>query len=755
MKKNQNILISFFIRHHRFGIYLLIVILFNIVGVRLFKHVRVDITRNNSYSISKVSKEIVSSLADPIRIKVFFSKNLPAPYDGTERYLRDLLSEYGLYANRHFNYTFYDCSEGKENTPEKIKQNIKTANDFGIYSVNVQSVEKDEVKVVKAYMGVVVQHGDMIERIPAVESTAGLEYRMTSIMQNMINKISALQSIKGKVQVKLYLPETFKIVAPFVPIQGLESIPEKVEEAIEKSMERNFNKLEYVHVKDNPNEAMLEEINALRLLSLEWKNFNSPTTGQAIPGGKGFAAIVTRYGDRTEKYELLSAQPTLRMTPAGLQAVDSYHVSDLENLDESINAMVDKLLEINDDVAYLDAKGTVSTTSGGNNPFAGRLGLPNQEKAEGQHFVDFIEKTYKLQRVDLKNLANVPGVLIIAGAKEEFNDTELFQVDQHLMQGKPLIILTSGIKEEDSEQNKLARQFGQFNPPTYSALKTGLEKLLKHYGVEVKNKIVMDKQSYVERRRDSFGAGMAEPRNIHHILKLSRDQINKDFDVLENIKEIYLISSSPLIIDEENLSTKNIKATPLFHSSRNAWEADNLQFGNIPPANEEMGQYVTGYVLEGEFESYFAQSGVPASEDETEESGAAAKSASGNSAIEGQNTFIKKGKAAKLMVISTEEVIKNTVIDAQGQTPNAVAILNLIDHMANRSEWARMRSKTQSHNPIDPYDPQAFFISRILTNRQYIKAFNIVGLPLIIAVSGLMIYQRRKTRRDKISKQFI
>ena len=67
----------------------------NWVGIKLFY--RLDLTANGLYSLSDASVTAVESLEDPLTIHVFFSQNVPAPHNNTERYLRDLLAEYSSY----------------------------------------------------------------------------------------------------------------------------------------------------------------------------------------------------------------------------------------------------------------------------------------------------------------------------------------------------------------------------------------------------------------------------------------------------------------------------------------------------------------------------------------------------------------------------------------------------------------------------------------------------------------------------------
>ncbi len=95
-------------KYFKLLIYLIVIVLVNLAGITLF--FRMDLTENKIFSLSDVSQEVVSSLSEPLTIKVFFTKNLPAPHNNTERYLRDLLKEYEIHANTFFNYKFYDVS---------------------------------------------------------------------------------------------------------------------------------------------------------------------------------------------------------------------------------------------------------------------------------------------------------------------------------------------------------------------------------------------------------------------------------------------------------------------------------------------------------------------------------------------------------------------------------------------------------------------------------------------------------------------
>ena len=148
-------------RNVQLALYIVIIILINLVGSTL--NFRCDLTRNHTFSLSERSKHIVSNLKENLKIKVLFSKDLPAQHTSIYRYLKDLLEEYDYYGNEYFSYEIVD---------EKDLE--KQANDYGIRPVQSQEFENDQVKVRRTYMALVLQQSDIVEKIVAITEPTGL-----------------------------------------------------------------------------------------------------------------------------------------------------------------------------------------------------------------------------------------------------------------------------------------------------------------------------------------------------------------------------------------------------------------------------------------------------------------------------------------------------------------------------------------------------------------------------------------------------
>ena len=332
-------------KYIKFLIYLIIVVLVNVAGITLF--FRMDLTANRMYSISNVSKKVVSTLSEPLTIKVFFTKNLPAPHNNTERYLHDMLEEYAIYANNHFNYHFYDVSAEEGELSEKSQENQKLANNYGIHPIQIQAIEKDEVKFMKAYMGLVLIHGDIIEKVPNILNTDGLEYKLTTAIQKLNNKVSALLALPDKIKVKLFLSSSLNQVAPFMGLNQLPEVPAQIERIVQQANTKTYGKLEYSFLDPTRDPSLEEAARAHQILQLNWPALQKNN----IAAGKGYAGLVMAYQQKAVNIPLIQV---FKIPLIGTQ----YKLSNLDQMEAVINSSLEALIDINQDLGLLTGFGS-------------------------------------------------------------------------------------------------------------------------------------------------------------------------------------------------------------------------------------------------------------------------------------------------------------------------------------------------------------------------------------------------------------
>ena len=716
----------------KFFIYLIVIVLINLAGTTLF--FRLDLTENGIYSISKASRQVVSTLSEPLTIKVFFTKNLPAPNNNTEQYLHDLLEEYSIFANQYFNYTFYDVSPDEGDIKQETKENRELAENYGIRPVQIQLVEKDEIKFQKAYMGLVLIHGDIIEKIPTITTIDGLEYKLTTAIKKLNNKISALLGLQEKIKINLILSSSLKIVAPYMKLNNLSGLSKTIEEIVQNLNEKSYGKLEFQYLDPSKDPDLEKIINKYNIMNLKWPDFANGN----IKAGNGAIGLLMVYKDKAVTIPLLHI---LRLPIIGTH----YEMADMNEMEEIISINIESLIDINEDIGYLADHGTL-TIQGVSPDDPAR----QREQSNLNSFKILTEENYSIKPVNLKekNISESLGTLIIARPTEAFTEYELFQIDQFLMHGKNLALFVDSFKEVmPGGQQGMA--FGQ--GPVYLPINTGLEKLLKHYGISVKKSYVMDENCYKQELPQQLGGGQ---RLIYFAPFIKNKFINKDVNFMKNIKRLIAIKISPLEIDKELIEKNGLTAHKLFASSEKSWEMSgqinlNPMFISPPPADEKKS-FPLAYILEGQFPSYFAGKPIPekkAPEKNNENNSDQKDNKTGidSPKIESEGEFISKGKQAKIFIISSSDMLTDNVLDQEGRSSNAVFVMNVLDYLNNREEIAVMRSKEQRFNPLQ---------ESAAGTKTFLKSFNIAGLPILVVIFGLFVLLRRHSRKKRILMMF-
>lgn len=726
-------------KYIKFLIYLAVIILINLVGITLF--FRIDLTQNNIYSLSKASKESVATLSEPMTIKVFFTENLPAPHNNTWRYLRDLLEEYSIYANDYFNYRFYNVSPKEQGVTRQAIENQELAENYGIYPVEIRTVEQDEIKFKKAYMGLVLIHGDLIEKIPALTSTDRIEYELTTAINKLNNKISRLAGLDEKINIRFIMSSSLETVAPYMGLNELARLPEQIKEAVDALNDRNYNQLAYEYTNPGLADKLDKILEQYNLMSLKWPDIPE----ENIKAGRGAIGLVMSYKDKIKEVQLMNV---VRLPIIGTR----YELIDTDNLNEIINENIETLIGINEDIGYLADHGAPSLMGG--------MAIGQQQTDSLRNFNMHLSQNYSIKEIMLKE-EQIPeslNCLIIAQPTEKFTDYELFKIDQALMRGTSLAIFSDAYKQ--SQQT--GQQFN-FNQPGYEPFDSGLKKLLAHYGIRLRDAFVMDKNCYKQTMPAQAGGG---ERPIYYAPVIENQNINNDLDFMKSIKGMITLQNSPLELADERIKDQNITVHKLFSSSDQSWLQSgrtnlNPIFMQPPEENQEFKSYPLAYMLEGEFQSYFKDKQIPVRmtdkpeedpeagnqrpEMQSEEQQAQSDAEINLSEIKSDQEFVAAGKPAKLAVIGTSALLKDNLLDQEGRSPNTTFVLNIIDALNNRGDIAAMRGKSQRFNPLDETTAMA---------KTSVKILNIAGLPVLVVLLGLFAWWRRRVRKKQIQMMF-
>lgn len=691
-------------------LFIIAVILLNLVASRAF--LRWDLTKSKSYSLSPASKELVRTVEEPLDVKVFFSRNLPAPYSTVYQYVQDILSEYKTASKGRLSYAFYDMDDS---------ENQSLARKYGINQVQIQEFSQNEMGFKSAYMGMAFSYADQIEKLDGLTQTDGLEYKISQTIGKIISNTNALAGISDEVTVTLYRSDE---LADF-GISGYDEMEKLVQDAFGKVNAKFQNRMTFSVKDPDPAEAVaLSERYGIQALA--WEDGQGATRHGAL-------GLVVEAGD---KFRVVPLQMT--------SMIFTYVINGLDNLEENLTNSVKALASRSSKIAYLTNHGELSLADAQN-------GAAN--------FAGLLEDSYTLEELDLSK-SEIPGgvqTLMINGPKTAFSEAELYKVDQFLLKGGNLMLF---LDPYDAQSNPYT---GETN---YEKITTGLERLLAKYGIKTENAYVLDEDCYTQSTQQ-YG-------NLHFYYApvLNDKSLNQKNPISANLG--YVIFLMPGVFDTTEAAAKaDEKVTVLASSSDKSWTmADNVMlnpFTVSPPADKSgMKSYELAVLVEGKFESAFAKAPeLPATdgagadgtaegtaEDGATESAAGATAAAasttatggtGPAGLNAQNHAAKSLQEGKIFLASTSYITGPQILQAGSDDPVAKFLQNSVDYMNGNADLCTMRTKGLSLNTLHlTSGPLVAFA----------KYFNILGLAVIFALIGGFALLSRSAHRKEIRLRY-
>ena len=674
---------------------------------------RLDLTENGLYSLSPPSIDAVSALREPLTIRAFFTPNLPAPYNTAEQAVRDLLEEYAVYGGDLFNYQFISMGAEEVGQEEAIA-NEELARQYLIYPIQIERLERDEVTLSTAYTGMALIHGDLIETIPSITDPDQLELTITEAITKLTERISSLLALEEDIMVRLYFSSPLTMLAP-----GVDQFPAAVEELVKELNAGYFDRLQFEHVDADEELVPLEEATRLRLAPLQLQG----PDGSAVLAYAGLSVT--------------SAETTITMNL--LQgSVMGYQLADLETIRRSLDDTLKNVLGTQEEMGYLADFETP--------PYRGRANATtptDMVEAELSNLFQLVTQEYTYRGLLLEDRMVPEGLrsMLVVGPQEPLNEWALFQIDQFLLRGGSLMLFLDS-------HNIFVSQGGGFGGGGAFHLprETGLEAMLEHYGIRLKQSYVLDEQAFVQRQPSPRG-GYVESE-IYFAPLLKEAEIDQEVSFLTNLEELIMLNISPLELASESLQ-EGVRYTEALRTSSTAWEMEGRidLMGAQPPGEDVRTSFPLAYLAEGTFTSYFAEREIPerprdepSSQDDEEE----AQPIISAEELQAEQSFTPEGEG-RLFVVGTSAILGSGFIDVQGRNPNSLLLLNLIDAMNGREDRALMRTKGRRVRPLREIEPPV---------RTAIKTFAVAGLPALVVLAGVVVWVLGGMRRHRIRLQY-
>jgi len=403
---------------------------------------------------------------------------------------------------------------------------------------------------------------------------------------------------------------------------------------------------------------------------------------------------------------VLQYEDNFKLIPVTIQrSFFGYAVDGLDELDTTIS----------EDLQSLLSKGTVMGYITGHNE------LDRTDETYSGYLDKAISKMYKVQDIDL-NSEDIPsgiGTIMINGPQMDYTEEELYKIDQFIMRGGNVMFFIDGMNQDGTAQYTGGPQF------VPNAL--NLDRLLTAYGIDRKTNIVFDNQCFVN-NQTQYGT-----LKYYWAPELQKNQLAKKNPITKNLGYVYMFQNGQLDLSKAKENT-DVKVTVLAKSSDEAWTMSENIFLNPmamnPPSQTQSYDLVA--ILEGKFSSAFES--APVSENENQDN-----------TLTTSNHLSSSIRPGKIFIANSSYITTRNVINETANTPAAMFILNAVDYMNGNVDLCTMRSKNLSANTLNIKSNGAAL---------FWKYFNEIGLAILVAVCGFIVWRMRSKRRKAINAKY-
>jgi ABC-2 type transport system permease protein len=578
------------LRHRRWG-WMIGLAAANFIAANLWlapvKWARADITEDNLYSLSDATRQQLASLREPLLIKGYFSAKTHPLLAPLVPRVKDLLEEYAVAAGGRARVEFIDPTTDRA-------QEEEAAEKYGIRPVPFQTASRYQAAVVSSYFDLVIAYGDQYETLgyrDLIEVKARGERDLDVVLKNPEYEIT--RAIRKVVNAYQAGGSPFEMLQRTVTFMGYVSPDERLPETL-RTLRADL-------------VALLDEMKKQSNGKLK-VDFEDPDAGNGALANK----LQKEFGFGPQIASLLDPQPfwfymMLKSDDQTVQ-VPLPESLDKEALKRSLNAALRRLAP-----GFLKTVAVVKPQAPG--PTGGGHGYSKLTQT--------LEENVRIKESDLKS-GHVPedADLLMVLAPQDFDDKQRFAIDQFLMRGGSVVLLTSPFDVQLNQGITASKQ------------SSGLKEWLAHNGLELGDSMVLDSRNAalpvpVERNVGGFAIREIRMLPYPHFPDLRGDSLNPDNPITSNLEQLTLNWASPITVDAEK--NKERKVTELLKSSPQAWTSDDLNmvpdYSAYPDTgfapSDNLKSRLLAVAVEGRFESFYQGKESPLAKTAGEDTNAA------------------------------------------------------------------------------------------------------------------------------------
>lgn len=189
--KNQNL--------QKFAMTLVVIIAINLLGHFVFK--RFDLTRDQRYTLSETSVDIINRVAEPLVIDVFLEGQFPPEFRRLQLETKQLLEEFSAYnANIKFNFV-----NPMENEDESV-ENMRMLYSKGLTPINITVDDKGKQSQEVVFPWAIANYGEKSAKIQLLKNMMG-----ASTQEKVVSSVQHLEYAVAEAIQKLTTEKKKKI----------------------------------------------------------------------------------------------------------------------------------------------------------------------------------------------------------------------------------------------------------------------------------------------------------------------------------------------------------------------------------------------------------------------------------------------------------------------------------------------------------------------------------------------------------------
>lgn len=677
-----------------------------------FSSLRIDLTKNQIYTLSEVSQNLVKKLDEPLFIRGFFSAKTHPLLSPLVPQIRDTLKEYEEIGNGNIRLEFIDPRDDEE---LETLANQK----YGIKPIPFQFADRHQAELINSYFNIVIEYGDQFEVLGFKDlievkprgdmdvdvKLRNLEYDITRSIKKSLYGFQSLDHLF------LGLDSPLKFTG-YISNRGLPKQLDEFKKTLGKVLD------DY------------KKISGGKLAVEFYDPSGDPNMASEIYENYGFQPMATSLLSEGSFYFYMTISNPEQIAVIPLpQELDEGSLK--RNFESAFKRLSPGFLKT---VGLIVPKPEVPQ-----NPYMPQKNPPRTYQLIEQK----LSENYSVKQVDLE-YGEIDGDidLLLILAPKELSQKDLFIIDQFLMKGGTIMMSSSPFAVKMTPDGGIMAEKYESN----------MENWLNHHGIIQERQLVLDEGHgffpiTVMRNLGGFKVQQVELVNYPYAIDIREEGLNQKSPITSSIPQLAMYWASPIHIDLKK--NENRKVTRLFKSSEKSWisnslfiapdlEDENLGFHQMG----DLKSYDLATMVEGEFNSYFKGKTSPLVQEKNQS----------DHEEEVQEVFSgvidKSSQAARIILFSSNEMLTDFVLrfsSVGGSTNylnNLQVVENAVDWSLSDKELLSIRSRSSFASTIRPMDKK---------ERAFWEYTNYILVVVLLGIVFL-IYTQMKRYRFKYYK---